>query len=289
MTTSNRRSLDGKVALVSAAGRGIGRAIAIGLAEAGAAVAVNSYGEDTTKATTEAIETAGGEALSLVGDITDPETILSAVRHTLDRFGRIDILVNNVGAGPKDLPAHEPHALGPIASLWDALYDQNLRATVLMTEAVMPQMIEQGHGKIVHVSSIAGKTSLSDRMLQNFAHQSYGAMKAALCHYTTTLAEILGPRGINVNAVCPGIVWTDAWRTNAENAVANLPEFEGQEPREWFEGIARGDYPEIFDRTPLRREQTLEDIADAVVFLASEAAKNITGQSLMVDGGMVKV
>jgi NAD(P)-dependent dehydrogenase (short-subunit alcohol dehydrogenase family) len=289
MTTSNRRTLDGNVALVSAAGRGIGRAIAVGLAEAGASVAVNSYGEATTKDTADAIRAAGPEVLPLVGDITDPETILEATQRTLERFGKIDILVNNVGAGPKDFPASEPHALGPIAALWDALYDQNLRAAMLMTEAVTPHMIEQGHGKIVHVSSIAGKTSLSDRMLQTFAHPAYGAMKAALCHYTTTLAETLGPSGINVNAVCPGIVWTDAWKANAENVVANLPEFQGQDAREWFEGIARGQYPEIFDRTPLRREQTVEDVADAVVFLTSEAARNITGQSLMVDGGMVKL
>lgn len=288
MTTSNRFSLDEQVALVSAAGRGIGRAIAIGLAEAGASVAVNSYGEDTTKGTAFAIEAAGAEALPLVGDITDPETILSAVERTLERFGRIDVLVNNVGAGPKELPAQQAHALGAAASLWDALYDQNLRAAVLMTEAVMPGMIERGRGKIVFVSSIAGKTPLSDRMLKTFVHPAYGAMKAALSHYTTTLAEILGPKGINVNAVCPGIVWTDSWKANAENAVRNLPEFEGQDPRAWFEGIARGDYPQIFDRTPLRREQTVEDIADAVVFLASEAARNMTGQSLMVDGGMVK-
>ena len=289
MTTSDRRSLDGKIAFVSAAGRGIGRAIAIGLAEAGAAVAVNSYGEKTTHGTAEAITATGAETLPIVGDITDPETILSAVEKTLERFGRIDILVNNVGAGPKDRPVNEPHALGPAAALWDALYDQNLRAAVLMTEAVTPHLIKQGHGKIIHVSSIAGKTSLSDRMLQTFAHPAYGAMKAALCHYTTTLAEILGPHGINVNAVCPGIVWTDAWKANAENAVAHVPEFKGQDARAWFEGIARGDYPDIFDRTPLRREQTVEDVADAVVFLGSEAAKNITGQSMMVDGGMVKV
>jgi NAD(P)-dependent dehydrogenase (short-subunit alcohol dehydrogenase family) len=289
MTTSNQTSLDGKVALVSAAGRGIGRAIAIGLANAGAHVAVNSYGKNTTEDTAEAVRATGSESLPLVGDITDPEMILSAVERAHEHFGRIDILVNNVGAGPKEIPARESHALGAAASLWDALYDQNLRAAVLMTEAVMPHMIEQGYGKIIHVSSIAGRSSLSDRMLQTFAHPAYGAMKAALCHYATTLAEILGPHGINVNAVCPGIVWTDSWKANAENAVASLPEFEGQDPREWFKGIARGDYPEIFDRTPLRREQTVEDVADAVVFLSSEASRNITGQSLMVDGGMVKI
>ena len=289
MTTSKtRRSLEGKVALVSAAGRGIGRAIAIGLAEAGASVAVNSYGEETTNAVADAVRTAGAESLSLAGDITDPDTIHSAVRKTADHFGQIDILVNNVGAGPKERPSAEQGPLGPIAGLWDALYDQNLRATVLMSEAALPLMRERGHGSIIHVSSIAGKSSLSDRMLKLFAHPAYGAMKAALCHYTTTLAEIEGPHGIRVNAVCPGIVWTDSWKANAENAVANVPEFEGRDPREWFLGIARGEYPEIFDQTPLRREQTVEDVADAVAFLASPAAQSITGQSLMVDGGMVK-
>jgi NAD(P)-dependent dehydrogenase (short-subunit alcohol dehydrogenase family) len=289
MMRSNRRMLDDKVALVSAAGRGIGRAIAIGLAEAGASVAINSYAEDTTNGTAEAIRAAGSEALPLAGDITDPDTILSTTARTLEHFGRIDILVNNVGAGPKNMPDNEPHALGPAAALWDALYDQNLRAAVLMTEAVVPNMIEQGQGKIVQVSSIAGKTSLSDRMLKIFAHPAYGAMKAALCHYTTTLAETLGPHGINVNSVCPGIVWTDSWKKNAEAAVVSQPQWKGLDARDWFEGIARGDYPEIFDRTPLRREQTVEDVADAVAFLASPAARNITGQSLMVDGGMVKV
>ena len=289
MTKSNRRTLDGKVALVSAAGRGIGRGIAVGLAEAGASVAINSYGEDTTNETAEAVRALGSDALPLAGDITDPDTILATTARALEHFGRIDILVNNVGAGPKTMPENEDHPLGPVAGLWDALYDQNLRAAVLMTEAVVPKMIEQGHGRIVQVSSIAGKTSLSDRMLRMFAHPAYGAMKAALCHYTTTLAETLGPRGINANAVCPGIVWTDAWRKNAPAAVTSQPQWKGMQARDWFEGIARGDYPEIFDRTPLRREQTVEDVADAVVFLASEAARNITGQSLMVDGGMVKV
>jgi len=289
MSKPNRRSLDGKVALVSAAGRGIGRAIAIGLAEAGASVALNSYGDETTESTAEAVRAVGSDALPLPGDITDPDTILSTVDRTLAHFGRIDILVNNVGAGPKEMPEREAHALGPVAALWDALYDQNLRAAMLMTEAVVPKMVEQGHGKIVQVSSIAGRTSLSDRMLKMFTHPAYGAMKAALCHYTTTLAETLGPRGINVNAVCPGIVWTDSWKANAEGAVASQPQWKGLDARAWFDGIGRGDYPEIFDRTPLRRDQTVEDVADAVVFLASEAARNITGQSLMVDGGMVKL
>ena len=126
-------------------------------------------------------------------------------------------------------------------------------------------------------------------MLNMFVHPSYGAMKAALINYTQTTAELLGPDNINVNAVCPGIVYTDAWKSNAERAVKTIAAFKGQDPRAWFEGIPRGDYPEIFDRTPLRREQTVEDIGNAVVFLVSSDSMNITGQTLMVDGGMVKI
>ena len=140
--------------------------------------------------------------------------------------------------------------LGVAASLWDALYEQNLKPVVLMTEAVAGHMRELGGGKIVMVSSIAGRASLSDQMLTHFVHPSYGAMKAALINYTQTQAELFGPHNVNVNAVCPGIVYTDAWKSNAERAVKSIPEFAGREAREWFEGIARGDYPHISTEHP---------------------------------------
>ena len=281
--------LDGKVAIVTAAGRGIGRGIALCLAEAGADIVVNSYSEENTAATAEAVRNLGRRALTVVGDITRPDKMLELVESAIATYGHIDILVNNVGAGPKSMADPEPGPLGPIGALWDALYQQNLRPAVMMTEAVTPHLIAQKSGKIINISSIAGRTSLSDKMLAAFVHPSYGAMKAGMINYTQTLAELLGPHNINVNAICPGIVYTDAWRANAERAVKTIPEFKGQDPREWFDGIARGDYPEIFDRTPLRRDQSVEDIGRAVVFLASEDSMNITGQSLMVDGGMVKI
>lgn len=280
--------LDGRVAIVTAAGRGIGRGIALCLAEAGADLVINSYSEDTTAATADAVRALGRKALAVAGDITQPDKMLELVESALESYGHIDVLVNNVGAGPKSAAEPEPGPLGPIAALWDALYQQNLKAAVLMTEAVTPHLVAQKSGKIINISSIAGKTSLSDKMLATFVHPSYGAMKAGLINYTQTLAELLGPHNINVNAVCPGIVYTDAWRGNAERAVKTMPQFKGQDPKEWFDGIARGDYPEIFDRTPLRRDQTVEDIGHAVAFLVSDAAANITGQTLMVDGGMVK-
>ena len=280
--------LDGRAVLVTAAGRGIGRGIALALGAAGARVAVNSWSEDTTAATVAAIVEAGGEAVALPGDATDPAAIGELVAATVERFGGLDLLVNNVGAAPKDGIAGAEDPLAALASVWDALYAQNLRPAVLATEAALPHLRASGRGAIVNISSIAGHTTLSDRMLSLMVHPAYGAMKAALSHFTRCAAELHGPEGVTVNAVCPGIVWTDAWRANAELVTAQVPAFRGQDPRAWFEGIARGDYPEIFDRTPTRREQTVEEVAAAVVFLCSDAARSITGQALMVDGGMVK-
>jgi len=231
----------------------------------------------------------GVNVLAVAGDITQTDVITDLVERALAEFGQIDILVNNVGAGPKVLKDADAGPLGQMVALWDSLYDQNLRASVLMTEAVAPSMIQRRYGKIIQISSIAGRSSLSDKMLASFLHPSYSAMKAALVSYTQTLAETLGPHNINVNAVCPGIVYTDAWKQNAQRAVTSMPEFSGQQPKAWFDGIARGDYPHIFDRTPMRRAQTVDDIGKAVVFLVSEDSLNITGQSLMVDGGMVKL
>lgn len=282
-------SLEGKTAIVTAAGRGIGKGIALALARAGANIVVNSWGSETTAATTAEVEAAGTQALAFPGDITKAEVMLATVEAALKRFGQVDILVNNVGAGPKEAISPEAGPLGGVAALWDALYGQNLKPAVLMTEAVLPHFKAQRSGKIVNISSIAGRSSLSDKMLETFVHPSYGAMKAALVNYTQTMAELLGPLNINVNAVAPGIVWTDAWLGNARRAVKTIPEFQGMDARVWFEGIARGDYPTIFDRTPLRREQTVTDIGNAVVFLVSDNAVNITGQTLMVDGGMVKL
>ena len=280
--------LKDNVAIVTAAGRGIGRGIAIELAREGASVVVNSYGEETTASTVAAIMEAGGNAVGLPGDVTSPEIMLALRDKALAEFGQIDILVNNVGAGSKSRFPPEDHELGGAAAIWDMLYAQNLKPVVLMTEAVTAHMKSRKQGKIVMLSSIAGRAPLSDRALKLFVHPSYGAMKAALISYTQTLAELLGPHNINVNAVCPGIVYTDAWKGNAERTVETVDEFKGQDPREWFLGIARGDYPHIFPPTPLRREQTVEDIARSVVFLTSPDSMSITGQSLMVDGGMIK-
>ncbi len=287
MTTSTQ--LAGQVAIVSAAGRGIGKAIASVLGAHGAKVVVNSYSEDTTAATVDAIKSDGGDAVAMPGDITDPGMIMDVVERTITDLGSIDILVNNVGAGPKETDTPPSHPLGAVEGIWNALYRQNLLPTVLMSEAVAPHMIKAKHGKIVHISSIAGLGSFPPVMLKAFTHPSYNAMKAALINYTQTQADLLGPYNINVNAVCPGIVYTDAWKANAERAVSEMEEFKGMDPRQWFEGIFNDSYPTVFERTPLKREQTAEDMGNAVKFLVCEESVNITGQTLVVDGGMIKI
>jgi len=288
-TLSELFSLQGRVAIVTGGSRGLGEEIAEGLAEAGAKLVLCARRDEWLAPAVKDFRARGFTVEGALCDVAKPADVQAVVDQTLKTFGQVDILVNNVGAAPKEGRAPEPGPLGPVAGLWDALYGQNLKPAVLMTEAVLPVMKAQQSGKIVNISSIAGRASLSDRMLETFVHPSYGAMKAALVNYTQTMAELLGPHNINVNAVAPGIVWTDAWHENAKRAVRHIPEFQGMDPRTWFEGIARGDYPQIFDRTPLRREQTVEDIGNAVVFLVSDLAANITGQTLMVDGGMVKL
>ena len=280
--------LKNRVAIVTAAGRGIGRSIAVCLAEEGADVVVNSYSEDTATRTAGEVQALGCKALAMPCDITKPDMVTQVVQETLKAFGKIDILVNNVGAGPKTWKTTDTGPLAKSIDLWDNMYEQNLKAPVLMCEAVIPHLMEQKSGKIVNISSIAGRVALPLKLQERIVPQSYSAMKAGLISYTQSLAERLGPHNINVNCVCPGIVYTDDWENNSTRMVNNIPEFQGQDVREWFAGIARGEYPDMFCSTPLRREQMVEDIGRAVVYFVSDDGMNITGQSLNVDGGMYK-
>ncbi len=275
--------LENKVAIVTAAGRGIGRGIAVCLAAEGANIVINSYTRETTASTVDEIIKMGRKAIGVAGDITKPEMITQAVMDAIRAYGKIDILVNNVGGISKTPKEAGEDPLGQIAATWDTQYEQNLRAQVLMCEAVAPHFIKQRSGKMINVASVAGKPGFPGM-------DAYGTMKAAIIRYTQGLADRLGPSNINVNCVCPGIIYTDLWKYVAEGIINAQPELKGMDPREWFLGlfdgrqfIPGGNLP-----TPLRREQTVRDIGQAVVFLASEDAANISGQALNVDGGMIK-
>ena len=176
--------LEGKVAIVTAAGRGLGRGIALALAEEGADVVVNSYREETTEAVADEIKAMSRRCLAIPGDITKPEKIIQVLEETIDTFGRIDILVNNVGSGSKTPKEPGSGPLGQIIATWDTTYEQNLRATVLMCEAVAPHFIEKGEGKIVNISSIAGRYAASVNVPENIAPPSYASIKAGLFRQT---------------------------------------------------------------------------------------------------------
>ena len=281
--------LEGKIAIVTAAGRGIGKAIALCLAEEGADVVANSFHEETTAKVTGEIKALGRRALAIPGDITKADMVLQVVEDTINEFGRVDIVVNNIGSRPMTSEPPGSGPLGRIEASWDAMYEQNLKATVLMCETVAPHLMEQKGGKIINISSIGGRAVVSEKLSKyGVASPPYSAMKAGLINYTWFLAERLGPYNVNVNCVCPGIVYTDAWQNSSKRIVESVSEFKGQDPREWFVGIAHGKYPDMFLPTPMRREQTVEDIGRAIVFLVSDDAANITGQALTVDGGMIK-
>lgn len=278
----------GKVSLVSACGRGIGKEIALALAREGSDLAINSFSESNTEALARELEGLGVKVVAVPGDITKSSAIIDMVSKALDTLGRIDILVNNVGGGAAAEVADKDNPLAEVESVWDGTYEMSLKAPVLMCEAVMPHFIEQRSGKIINMSSLAGRPGMPHVDLVPLS-ASYHSAKAGLIRYTQVLADQLGRHNINVNAICPGIIYTDGWREISEEMVKNHPRFKGENPREWFLGVGEGRYlGEGLPHTAMRREQTTADIAEAVVFLASDAAANITGQTLNVDGGMAK-
>ena len=259
-------NLDNRIAIVTGGGRGIGKGIATVLARQGATIVIADI--DTENANRTAAELrATGTTVSVVScDVTSEASAATAVEAAIAQHGRIDILVNNAGVVGN-------HLGGAQIALedWDMCYEVNLKGTWVMARAVVAHFKANGGGKIVNIASIAGREGGA-----GMAH--YNASKAGVISVTQSLAKDLGPSNINVNADCPGLLWTDMWRH--------------------LEGMFAGDEsPDVVDRRrvfdrilatscPLRREQTPEDIGEAVAFLASDAAKNITGQSLNVDGGI---
>ena len=249
-------NLSKRVAIVSAAGRGIGKGIARTLAEAGATVIVNSYRPSTTEETVEEITKAGGAAKAMPGDITKPDVMLQVTQATIDEFGKIDILVNNVGAGSKTPASPPDHHLGNIEALWTTLYQQNLLPVILMTETVLPHMRKRQYGKIINISSIVG-------IVGNAGQANYAAAKAGMVGLTKSVAKEVANRGIRVNAIAPGFITTDM---TAEFSEENRKK--------------------ILDLIPMKSFGSVEDVAEVSKSLASSCAQYITGQVIQVDGGM---
>jgi len=243
--------LDGEIALVTGGSRGIGKACALALAAAGAEVIVN-YVSNPGKAeeVCESIRAAGGKASSIKFDVGNPEEIQSALEGVLKEKKRIGILVNNAGI------AHDGLMMRYAVEDWDRVVNTNLRGAFLVSQAVVRGMMKERKGSIIHMSSIVGVTG-------NAGQAAYCAAKAGLIGLTKSMAKELASRNIRVNAVAPGYIQTDM-------TDALTPEQKAG----------------VLSHIPLGRVGTPEEIAHAVVFLASSASNYVTGQTLLVDGGM---
>ena len=273
--------LEGKVAIVSGGG-GIGQGIVRCLAEEGANVAVVDINGDTAKKTADEAKALGRKSLAIVADVTDKKKVNQAVKQILDTFGKVDILVNNVGGhGEAYYTGTGMQFVDMEEAVWDQDLAVNLKTQFLMCQAVVPYLTKQKSGKIVNMSSIAGKESTAMMGGGAAARLSvYGVAKAAVLKFTKSLARELAQYNINVNAICPGVIYTPLVEKATAYRSQFIPESKGMTPRDyWLRGVVAS--------VPLKREQTPEDIGRAVVFLVSEDARNITGQSLNVDGGLI--
>jgi NAD(P)-dependent dehydrogenase (short-subunit alcohol dehydrogenase family) len=247
----DRFGLQGRHALVTGASRGIGAGIAAALDQAGARVALLARDRDRLEAVAAGL---AHDPVVVVADLADPAGPATAAGAALDALGSVDILVNNAAAGAR-LPTLELDA-----DLIDGLHAVNVRAPLLLIAALLPSMLEQGMGSIINLSSVSGVVGTPRRA-------AYAATKGAVDAFTRSLAMELGPQGIRVNSVAPGVVDTDLWARN--KAIPGVVE-------------------QIEAQTPLRRWSTPEDIAGVVVFLASDAARFITGETICADGGMAR-
>ncbi len=257
MRTPALFDLAGRTALVTGGGRGIGRHLAIGLAEAGAHVFIASRRIEACRETADAIVAAGGCATPLAADVSKPESIDALVGSVLAATPRLDVLVNNAGmvwAAPiLDYPLEG----------WDRVFDLNVRGVFYLSQQVARHMREQGAGSIIHISSISAFRSAGDEREPVVA---YNASKGALTSLTLDMAVKLAPVGIRVNAIAPGPFLT-AMMDHVRHDPAKLAAFNRQIPQ--------------------RRSGAEDDIKGAVVFLASAAAAFVTGHTLVVDGGML--
>jgi 3-oxoacyl-[acyl-carrier protein] reductase len=246
----NLQHLKGKVAVVTGASRGIGKAAALALASQGAKVVINyARSSDAAEATVREINEVGGEAIALQADVSQSDEVDRLIKASLDKFGRIDVLVNNAGITKDTL------LLRMKPEQWQAVIDLNLTGVFLCTKAVSKTMLKQRSGRIINIASVAGQ-------MGNPGQANYSAAKAGVIGFTKTVAKELANRGVTVNAVAPGFIETDM-----------------------TEDLKSDD---IIKFIPLGRYGKPEEVAGTIRFLAADpAAAYITGQVFNVDGGMV--
>ena len=261
--------LAGKVAIVTGGAMGIGRGIVLRMAQEGADVAIADLQVEAAGKVADEVKALGRKAIVVKTDVTreaDFQALFDRVRKDL---GRIDILVNNAGTASR--PGNP--FTNNVEEDWDQVWAVNVKSIFFACKAIAPYFIERKTGKIINIASIAG-TMNSPNM------PPYSVSKMGVVTFTKIVAKDLATHGINVNAICPGILWTAFWQATAERMATGGGPYAGMTPRQVFESRVNA-------IVPMKREQTPEDIGWAAVFLASDEARNITGQALHVDGGVV--
>jgi 3-oxoacyl-[acyl-carrier protein] reductase len=242
--------LKGKVAIVTGGGQGIGKAIATRLAQSGANVVVADVNLEQAAQTAQEMQALGVDAIAIKVDVSDRASVEAAIKQVLDRFERVDILVNNAGI------TRDALLLRMKPEDWDLVLTINLTGAFNCTQALLPKLIKQRSGRIINIASVMG-------LVGNPGQSNYSASKAGLIGFTRSAAKEVASRGITINAIAPGFIETAMTQ--------KLPE------------AARA---EMLKHVPLGVVGTPEDVANGVVFLASDMARYITGHVLVIDGGM---
>lgn len=258
-----------KVAMVTGGGSGIGRAIALAMAREGADLVIPDLQATNAERVAAEVQALGRQATPLKVDVSKESDVQSVIAEAIRVHGGIDILVNNAGIAPNlGLPFTRQ-----VEADWDRVFDVNVKSVFFSCKYIAPHYMERRAGKIVNIASIAGPMSSTTM-------PSYSVAKMGVITFTKAVAKDLARYNVNVNAICPGLLYTEMWEKIGARMRETDPSYAGLTARQVFDR-------KVKEWIPLQREQTPEDIAHAALFLVSDEARNITGQVLIVDGGIV--